>query len=76
MYLMEGREQLDAHVFNGRQKIVKPIVTNIVVPWNFEIFFSLLYTYLELKSLYCSTNFCPKKYSQFDRKKEMEAMKE
>ena len=32
---MEGRKPLDAQVFNGRQKIAKPIVTKIVVPWIF-----------------------------------------
>ena len=26
MYLMEGRKLLDAQVFNGRQKILKPLL--------------------------------------------------
>ena len=48
---MEGQKLLDAHVFNGRQEIAKLIVTNIVVPWIFEIFvtFSLFHTYLRVK---------------------------
>ena len=45
--------------------------TNIVIPWIFEIFFSLFYTYLELKSIQCLTSFCRKKDSQFDKKKEI-----
>ena len=43
MYLMEGRKLLDTRVFNGRQEIAKPIITNIVVPWVFEIFVSFPY---------------------------------
>ena len=48
---MKGRKLLDAHVFNGRQEIAKLIVTNIVVPWIFEIFvtISLFHTYLRVK---------------------------
>ena len=37
---MEGRKLLDAHVFNGRQEIAKPVVTNIAVLWISEIFVS------------------------------------
>ena len=40
---MEGRKLLDAHVFNRRQETAKPIVTNIVVTWIFEIFVSFHY---------------------------------
>ena len=40
---MEGRKFLDAHVFNGRQEIAKPIIKNIAVPWIFEIFVSFHY---------------------------------
>ena len=40
MYLMEGRKLLDANAFDGRQEIAKLIVTNIVVPWIFEVFVS------------------------------------
>ena len=65
MYLMEGRKLLDTNVFHGRQETDNPIVTNIAVPWVFE-----------LKSIHSPTSFCRKKYSQFDRKKEIEAMKE
>ena len=43
MYLMEGRKLLDTDVFNGRQEIAKPIITNIVDPWVFEIFVSFPY---------------------------------
>ena len=77
MYLMEGSKLLDAKVLDGRQEIAKPIVTIIFVPWIFLVFcffLLLFYTYLELKSMHCSTSFCHKKDSQFDRKKEMEAM--
>ena len=38
---MESRELLDAHVFNGRQEIAKPIVTNIVFYGFFRFFVSL-----------------------------------
>ena len=40
IYLMEGRKLLDANVFHGRQETDSPIVTNIAVPWVFEIFVS------------------------------------
>ena len=40
MYLMEGREWLDAHVFNGRQEIANSNVTKFVFPWTFEVFVS------------------------------------
>ena len=40
---MEGRKLLDAHLFNRWQAIAKPIVTNIVVLWVFNIFVSLHY---------------------------------
>ena len=40
MYLMESSKVLDANVVDGRQENAKPIVTNIVVPWIFEIFVS------------------------------------
>ena len=36
IHLMEGSKLLDANIF----EIVKPIVTNIVAPWIFEIFIS------------------------------------
>ena len=39
-------------------------------------FFSLFYTYFELKSIHYLTSFCRKKDSQFDRKKETYVMKE
>ena len=39
-------------------------------------FFSDLYIYTELKSIRCSTSFCRKNDSQFDRKKKLEAMRE
>ena len=39
------------------------------------LFLSHFYTYLELKSIRCSTSFCRKNDSQFDRKKELEAMR-
>ena len=70
---MEGRKFLDAYVFGGRQEIDKPIVTNIVVPWIFEIFVSFHYFIhtCELNRIHHLTNFCCKKDSQFDRKKEM-----
>ena len=48
MYLIEGRKLRDAHVFNGRQEIAKPIVTNFVFLWIFEIvvsFQSFIYTW-------------------------------
>ena len=61
---MEGRKLLDAHIFNGRQEIAKPIVTNIVVPWIFEIFISIL-CILGVKNIYCLKRSCCKKDSQF-----------
>ena len=76
---MEGRKLLDAHVYNGWHENTKPIVTNIIVPWIFEIFVSFHYfihTYMELKSIHYLISFCRKKDSQYDRKKETEAMKE
>ena len=36
IHLMKGSKLLDANIF----EIVKPIVTNIVVAWIFEIFIS------------------------------------
>ena len=56
MYLMEGTELLDAHVFNRRLETIV--------------------TYLKLKSIYYSTSFCRKIDNEFDRKKEMEVMRE
>ena len=42
--------------------------------WEYR-FFSHLYTYFELKNIRSSKNFCLKNDSQFDRKKELEAMR-
>ena len=66
---MEGRNLLYAQVFNGPQKllklslqtIVKIIVLFSVDFWEFR-FFSYLYTYLELKSIRCSTSFMSQKW--------------
>ena len=74
MLLMEGRNVLDAQVFNGRQKLsLEPFFS--VDFWEFCIF-SHFHIYLELKSICCSTSFCSKKDSQFDRKKDLEGMRE
>ena len=35
MYLMEGSKLQDSKVFDGRQEIAKPIITNIVASWIF-----------------------------------------
>ena len=67
MCLMESRKLLDAHVFNGQQEMAKPTL---------QAFFSLFYTYLELKNIHCSTSFCRKKDSHLYRKKETETIKE
>ena len=75
MYLMEGRKLLDAYVFNELLKIAKPIVT-YSVEFLYFCLISNFCTYLELKCVCCSKSFCRKKDSEFDRKKEMEAMKE
>ena len=40
---MEGGRLLDVPIFNGRQEIAKPVVTNIVVLWILEIFVSFHY---------------------------------
>ena len=45
------------------------------VDWDFWLF-SLYYQYEQLKSIHYSTSFCRKKYSQFDSRKEMEAVRE
>ena len=63
---MEVYEFLEAHVYNRLQEIAKHIVTNIVVPWIFEIFVSFHY-------FQCLSQ---KKDSQIDKKKAMEAVKE
>ena len=65
MYLMEARELLNLS-----------LPTLFFVDFSDFCFFSLFYTYLELKSRYCSTSFCRKKDSQFDRKKELKAIKD
>ena len=76
MYLMEGRKLLYAQVFIGRQKLLKLLLDSVFM-WIFEFrFFSHLYTYVELKSIRGSTRFYRKNDSQFDRKKESEAMRE
>ena len=77
MYLMEGRKLLDAQVFNGGQKLLKPSLQSFFFCGFLRVlFFSHFYIYLELKSIRCSTSFCRKNDSQFDRKKELEAMRE
>ena len=77
MYLIEGKKLLDAQVFNGRQKLLKlSSQTSFFVDfWEFY-FFSHFHTHLDLKSIRCSTSFCRKNDSQFDRKKELQAMKD
>ena len=76
MYLMEGRKLLYTQVFIGRQKLLKLLLDSVFM-WIFEFrFFSHLYTYVELKSIRGSTRFYRKNDSQFDRKKELEAMRE
>ena len=47
MYLMEGRKLLDAQVFNGRQKLLKPSLETFFSMdfWEFWLF-SHIYTYL------------------------------
>ena len=70
MLLVEGRKLLDAQVFNGRQKLLK---------LSLQTFFSMdfwEFCYLKLKNIRCSRSFCRKNDSQFDRKKELEAMRE
>ena len=76
MLLMEGKNVLDAQVFNGRQKLLKLSLQPFfsVDFWEF-CFFSHFHIYLELKSICCSTSFCSKKDSQFDRKKGLEGMR-
>ena len=64
MYLMDGRKLI-----------------NLSLPTLFRgflrfLFLFTIYKYLELKSIHCSTSFCSKKDSQFERREEMEAMKE
>ena len=71
MYFVESSILLDANVFDERQENTKPIVTRFVVPWILRFcFFSLFYTYLELKSMHYSTSFCRNKDSQPEKKKE------
>ena len=70
MYLTEDRILLDAHVTNQWQGTAKPIVTNLIFSWTFEIFVSFysFCIYSELISIHCSTSFCPKKGRE-ERKK-------
>ena len=58
-------------------EIGKTIVTNFffVDFWEF-CFFSHFHTYLDLKSIRCSTSCSCKHGSQFDRKKELQAMRD
>ena len=74
---MECRKLLDAQVFNGWQKLLKQLLQTVfsVDFWEF-CFFSHFYTYLELKSIHFPTSFSRKNDSQFDRKKELEAIRE
>ena len=69
MYLIEGRKLLYDQVFNEKQRLLKLLLQTFfsVDFWEFS-FFSHLYTYVELKSIRCSTSFCRKNDSQFDRK--------
>ena len=69
MYLIEGRKLLYDQVFNEKQRSLKLLLQTFfsVDFWEFS-FFSHLYTYVELKSIRCSTSFCRKNDSQFDRK--------
>ena len=67
---MEGRELLDAHVFNRRQEIEDCYKPFFSVDFLDCCFFSLLHIYLELKRTPCLTSICRKNDSQFDRKKE------
>ena len=69
MYLIEGRKLLYDQVFNEKQRLLKLLLQTFfsVDFWEFS-FFSHLYTYVELKSIHCSTSFCRKNDSQFDRK--------
>ena len=69
MYLIEGRKLLYDQVFNEKQRLLKLLLQTFfsVDFWEFS-FFSHLYTYVELKSIRCSTSFCHKNDSQFDRK--------
>ena len=77
MHLIEGRKLLDPQVSNGRQKLLKlSLQTFFSVDFCEFCFFSNFYTYLELKSIRYSTSFCRRNDSQFDRKKELEAMRE
>ena len=73
MYLMEGRKLLDAQVFNGRQILLKVYLQTFFL-WIFESFVPF-HTFIN-KCIRCSTSFCRKNDSQFDRKKELEAMRE
>ena len=63
---MEVCEFLEAHVYNRLQEIAKHIVTNIVVPWIFEVFVS--FDYFQCLS--------QKKTARLTMKKAMEAVKE
>ena len=67
MYL--GSKYLDAHYLMDDIKLLS-------VDFLHFCFFSLFHAYLELKSIHCSTSFCHRKDSQFDRKKEMETMRD
>ena len=75
--MMKNVYLLDAHVFNGRQEIAKPIVTNLLFHGflRFLFLFTILYI-LGVKKHTLFKKFLSQKDSQFDRTKETYAMKE
>ena len=70
---MEGKKLIDAQVFNGQQKLLKVYLQTFFL-WIFESFVPFR-TFIN-KSIHCSTRFCHENDSQFDRKKELKAMRE
>ena len=74
MNFMEGKKLLYAQVFNGRQKLLK-LSLQTFFQWIF-CFFSHFHTCSDLKRIRYSTSFCCKNDSQFDRKKELQAIRD
>ena len=60
MYLMEGRKLQDSHLMDGREMLNLSLQTSLFRGFLRFLFLSTLFTH-------CSTNFCRRKDSQFDR---------
>ena len=75
---MEDRKLLDAQVFNRTAEIAETIVTNFFILCGFlrVLFHFTLSIILRFKKHSCSISFCRKNDSQFDKKKELQSMRD